>query len=133
MTLIEVVAGLVILGTILASLAIARGRFARQLAAADRTLAATRALDSLITEWMASSPPVNRHGNLAGPRGLEWQTRTLQSREAEQLSAAVLRVEVIDRLNEHQSQTPMLTVDLLLHVSPRRMASQPETPGGRAP
>jgi type II secretory pathway pseudopilin PulG len=126
MTLIEVIAGLVILGSILASLAIARGRFARQLSTADRKLAATHALDSMIAQWMdASAPPINRHGILAGPRGLEWQTREIRTRDAQQLHAVVVRVEVIDRLDNDRSAKPLLSVDLLSHVPAPTAASQP--------
>src|SRR5947207_5843225 len=85
MTLIEVVAGLVILGTILASLAVARGRFARQWSAADRKLAAVRALDALVTEWMNApgdgAVPLNREGRVGDSRGLLWRTRAFRDPE----------------------------------------------------
>src|SRR5258706_11329593 len=88
MTLIEIVAGLVILGTILASLAIARGRFARQWAAADRKLAATKAVDAMIAGWMESTPPrvpVNREGVLAGVGKHVWKTRAVRDAGAEKV------------------------------------------------
>src|SRR5438105_10856126 len=93
-TLIEVVAGLVILGTILASLAVARGRFARQWAVADRKLAATRALDGLVTGWMdADTPhvPLNRQGSISGSKMI-WVTRAMADPVAVKLSAVIVRV-----------------------------------------
>src|SRR6185437_1081783 len=79
MTLIEIIAGLVILSTILASLAIARGRFARQWAEADRKLTATRALDALVAEWMQKGDvPLNRKGVLPEAKNLFWRTRAIR-------------------------------------------------------
>src|SRR3954447_17756598 len=100
MTLIEVIAGLVILGTILASLAIARGRFARQWSAADRKLTAVRALDALVADWMnvpGSAVPLNRQGAIPDMAKLIWRTRVLPDTAATKLSAAIVRVEVLDR------------------------------------
>src|SRR4051812_10899949 len=92
MTLIEVVAGLVILGTILASLAIARGRFARQWAVADRKLEATKAVDAMIAGWMESNPPqvpLNREGVLPGVAKHVWRTRVLRDAGAEKVLANI--------------------------------------------
>ena len=123
MTLIEVVVGLVILGTILASLAIARGRFARQWAAADRKLTAAKALDGLIAEWMQRPfVPLNRQGPLPGTmpgtRDFIWRTTALRNRDAAPLLAAIVRVEVFDR-DEKRDQAPIVIVDLLVHAAPR--------------
>ena len=51
MTLIEVVVGLVILGTLVASVAIARGRALRQYARADLQLRAARVADQMLSHW----------------------------------------------------------------------------------
>src|SRR5690349_364983 len=51
-TLVEVIAALVILGTILAAMLIARGRFVRQDVQARRKIEAVRALDTLVDGWM---------------------------------------------------------------------------------
>ena len=127
MTLIEIVAGLVILGTVLASLAIARGRFARQWSAADRKLAAVRALDALVTEWMNApgdgAVPLNREGRVADSRGLLWRTRAFRDPEARRLSAVIVRVEVTDR-----TESPLAAVDLLVHVSPATQPARGGTP-----
>ena len=127
MKLIEVVAGLVILGTILASLAVARGRFARQWAEADRKLTATRALDALIAEWIQKSDvPINRHGMLPDAKNMIWRTRAIRDRAASTLSVAIVRVEVFDRANEDRpAAVPVVTVDLLIHVAPQRAATLP--------
>jgi hypothetical protein len=119
MTLIEIVAGLVILGTILASLAIARGRFARQWADAERKLSATRALDALIATWMQEPRvPVNRQGPLPQAPNLTWRTRAIRDRDAATLSAGILRVEVLDHRLPDSEAHPVVSVDLLVHVAP---------------
>src|SRR3954463_9256722 len=55
-TLVEVLAGLVLLGTVLASVMIARGRFLRQWAQAEQRLAAVRAADLMVSRWIAAGP-----------------------------------------------------------------------------
>src|SRR5690349_172755 len=127
MTLIEVVAGLVILGTILASLAIARGRFARQWSAADRKLTAVKALDALVTEWMNApgegAVPLDRQGRIGDAKGLIWRTHATQSPESRRLSAMIVRVEVFDR-----AEFPVAAVDLLVHVPPATQPNRRGTP-----
>jgi hypothetical protein len=128
MTLIEVIAGLVILGTILASLAIARGRFARQWSAADRKLAAVRALDAVVADWMnvpGSSVPLNRQAAVPDAPKFIWRTRPIPDPAATKLSAVIVRVEIFDRADaDRDSAIPITAVDLLVHLAPRR-ASRP--------
>ena len=131
MTLIEIVAGLVILGTILASLSIARGRFARQWAEADRKIAAARALDSLIAEWMRTAVPLNRQGELSDTRNFIWRTRTSKNPGRSRLGAAVVRVEVFERGNEEKFSAPaIVSVDLLVHVPLKTAATLPSATAG---
>jgi type II secretory pathway pseudopilin PulG len=138
MTLIEVVTGLAIMGTVLASLAIARGRFARQWAAADRKLATARALDAQISEWMdrSSGVPVLAEGVLAGANDCTWRTRTIHDPAALPLGATVVRIEVFQRGPQSPSALPILNVDLLVHVKPtlpRMLPVERESTGGVAP
>src|SRR5688500_4635616 len=79
MTLVEVMAGLVVLGTLLAAVTVARGRFLRQWAEADRRMQATRAVDALLSEWLSGSPeavPIHSQGPLvSGAANHVWRTR----------------------------------------------------------
>jgi len=52
-TLIEILAGLAVLGVLIASIMIARGRALRQWADADAKLQASRAVDTLVSTWLA--------------------------------------------------------------------------------
>ena len=135
MTLVEVVTGVVILGTVLASLAVARGRFARQWSEADQKLAATRALDALINEWMsgggtpAPRVPLQAEGPLAGLRDCVWRTQTVRDASAAQLNAVIVRVEAISRPSRLAQPALLASVDLLVHFVPPRPTSRPAARG----
>src|SRR5438046_8637200 len=77
-TLVEVIAALVILGTILAAMLIARGRFVRQDVQARRRIEATRARDTLVGGWMngpASALPMQAPGSFPVAPDHTWSTR----------------------------------------------------------
>src|SRR4029434_11142198 len=82
MTLVEVIAGLVVLGTLLAAVTVARGRFLRQWAEADRRVPATRAADALLSEWLSGSPqavPIRSQGPLVGGAANQiWRTQVIR-------------------------------------------------------
>ena len=115
-TLIELLAGLVILGTLLVSIAAARGRFARQWVEADRRLSAVRAADKMLGQWMAGAEqniPVQGQGDLPGVTKCTWRTREIRSQGAEELRARVVRLEVFDRTS--RSRDPLFYVEFLVH------------------
>src|SRR4051812_46472084 len=91
-TLVEVIAALVIFGTILAAMLIARGRFVRQDVQARRRIEATRALDALVTGWMngpVSAIPVQATGSFGDESGQTWRTHLLRDPSAEEIGARV--------------------------------------------
>src|SRR5580765_3308310 len=97
-TLIEALAGLVVLGTLLVSITIARGRFVRQRAQAEQKIAAANAVDALISRWMAgdgAAIPLSDAGPLDGLPNHTWHTRVIESKL--DLSASVIRLEVTNR------------------------------------
>lgn len=113
-TLIEVIAALVILGTILAAMLIARGRFVTQEIQARRRTQATRALDAMVDGWMngpVSAIPMQATGTFADS-AQTWTTRVIRDPSAEQIGARVLRVDVFDR----SQRQPIVTLDLLIHA-----------------
>ena len=117
-TLIEVLAGLLLLGTLLVSVTVARGRFIQQWTAADRKLTAIRWADSQIAQWLAgpvTAVPVGGEGTLDAPAKCSWRTRRVADTSAESLGAAVIRLEIIDRENGNAA---LASVDFLLHVAP---------------
>ena len=125
MTLVEVLAGLVVLATLLTAVTIARGRFVRQYAEADRRLQATRAVDALLSEWMSSAPesvPLNANGPLVGGAAKQvWRTQTVRQPAATQLGAITVRLEVFDA-SAPAARKPILALEFLL-PSPRPPAT----------
>lgn len=111
-TLIEILAGLAVLGVLISSIMIARGRALRQWADADAKLQATRAVDALLTTWLAdpNSPdriPVPATGQLADLPDCTWRTTYFTDPAARQLGAGVVRLEVF------KDRRPLLSLDLL--------------------
>src|SRR5687768_16847099 len=84
-TLLEAIAGLVVLGTLLVSIAVARGRFIQQRALPEQRLAAASAVDAMVARWMgAGTPaiPTNAQGALEGVPACVWRTRVVEERGA---------------------------------------------------
>src|SRR3954471_15141548 len=111
-TLIEALAGLVVLGTLLVSLTIARGRFVRQRAQAEQKIAAASAVDMMVSKWMAGSGsaiPLSAAGPLDDLPNHTWHTRVIEHKP--DLNASIVRIEV-----PNQSSTiPILPLDLPRH------------------
>jgi type II secretory pathway pseudopilin PulG len=117
--LIEVLAGLVLLGTILSSALVARGRFQRQWRAAEEKLAAVRAADELVSEWIAAAPgaaPVPGEGAVSRASDLRWRTTWLRDPYAQRLGARVARLEMLD--GRGGSRAVLATVEFLLQPPP---------------
>ena len=97
MTLIEVVAGLGLLATLMAALLMARSRHTHQAMVAERKLSAVTAADRLLTEWWAEgmSIPRDKTGEYLHDR-LIWQTTTIKDEDAESLDVEIVRLEVFD-------------------------------------
>lgn len=119
MTLVEVIAGLVLLTTVLAAVGVARGRFLRQWADADRQLQATRAADELLAGWLAGPPdrvPVGSGGPLPGADGFRWSAGRIRDAAAERLGSQVVRLEVTRPAGDGSGRRPeaVLAVEFLL-------------------
>ena len=123
-TLIEALAGLVLLGTILSSALVARGRFQRQLRDADDKLAAVRAADELVARWIAlpaGTAPVPGEGEVSHASSLAWRTSWLSDPYAQRLGARKAQLQLFD---EHGGPgRPLLTVEFLLPLPPQPAAT----------
>jgi hypothetical protein len=119
MTLVEVLAGLVVLGTVLTMILMIRGRYTRQFSLAERRLEAIQAADELIGSWLdagGEAVPVGATG-VAGAN-LVWRTSLLVDEAAARLSAQVVRVEFLDsreiRAQRGPVPRPLAVIDLLV-------------------
>jgi prepilin-type N-terminal cleavage/methylation domain-containing protein len=137
MTLIEVMCGMVILGTLVMSLLVVRSRSLHQWALAERRQEAITAADKLLSGWWASPQEMPRksHGILPED-SMAWQTHVLDNSVAKEMGGEVVRLEIFDNrdsaapaeqnagensLNLHSQA--LATVDVLLPV--------PEQPKGQ--
>ena len=97
LTLVEVLAGLALLGTLLASLLVAHGAQTRQARRAADRRAAAEALDALLHRWHADRerlPPAPA-GPLSADGRLAWRAARLRRPGAAALGCVVVRVEAV--------------------------------------
>ena len=100
-TLLEVLAGLALLATLVVALLTARGKVTRQYAGAERRLAAVRVADELLAEWWKEPKrfprtDTGRAKGQRGERGFAWRTRVVPSEAMEGLELEVVRLELSD-------------------------------------
>jgi prepilin-type N-terminal cleavage/methylation domain-containing protein len=115
-TLIEVLAGLIVLAVLISSIAVARGRLLRQDAEARRKTAAADAVDRMLATWVGGAGqddamPVPARGDLQGVDGCTWRTSWAPvDAGAARVGAGVVRVEVLSGANR------VLAVEVLKHL-----------------
>ena len=115
MTLIETVVGLAILGTLIASLVVARSRALHQWAVAGRKQQAIAIADELLSRWWAQPTriPVNGSGALAD--GMQWQTHLLDNPESKQLGIRIVELQVMGQPDDGTLiAKPLASVDFVL-------------------
>lgn len=120
LTLIEVVAALAILGTLLVGIVLARARHTDQLLRARVQARAVEAADEMIARWWASREgvPIDASGELAGGDGLLWRTSIVDEDGIAELGARVVRVEVLQARGDGRRLTDdggaLFVVDLVV-------------------
>lgn len=94
MTLIEVVAGIALLGTILTTTVLAQARLLRQHQRALVKLQAVEAVDRLLTQWSVAGHeiPVGASGVLMETPLVSWRTRLQRAQTDGPLSVAVVEL-----------------------------------------
>ena len=115
-TLIEVVASLLLVGTLLVAVLMAHRRSAHQTRLAGHRLTAIAALDQLLTlranpEGNSSGEEQLPTGKIPGPNPYQWRTIERYDSDAELLGALILRIEVFNP-NYGQGET-LAAVELL--------------------
>jgi len=98
-TLVEVVAGLALLGSLLVGLLMAKARFTRQAAVADRRMQAIAAADSILSAWHRDPKKLVRNGagTMSDDPSLAWRSQIVANPPIEDLGGQVVRLEMIDR------------------------------------
>lgn len=94
LTLIEVVAAIAIIGTILVGIVLAQSRHTRQIARTQQIDAAIEAADAQIQRWWSSTDgvPMDERGMVEGA-SLRWVSRIVASDSLERLEAQVVRID----------------------------------------
>src|SRR3954470_6964454 len=95
LTLVEVIAGLALLSTLLVAVLGTKARVTRQWAHAQRKLEAVAAADKLLAGWWATPATFPRRsaGIVSGDAGLAWRTSPVASEVVRPLGASVVRLE----------------------------------------
>ena len=122
LTLIEVVAAIAILGTLLVGVVLAKSRHTRQLERARAQAGAVQAADALIADWWTrpQGVPIDDRGTVPGDPDLSWRTRLVDNRSVAALGARVVRVEVYPgrdaprRARSGEDHAALVVVDLVV-------------------
>ena len=104
------------------AVSIARGRFLRQWADADRRIIVAKAADQLLARWFSDSVPnipFPASGSLEGLPGYDWQTTPVDDPASKQLGSITIRLQVFDHRPVNSSASrltdPVLSLDVLVH------------------
>ncbi|HSW49057.1 MAG TPA: hypothetical protein VLH09_02730 [Bryobacteraceae bacterium] len=113
MTLIEVLAGLAILASLLGAILLARSQHARQTVTAQRRLEAVQAADILLTGWWRDPQqfPRSASGPVTGNERLTWRTEIVNAPAASKLQVQIVRLEI---RSPSDPGKPLVRVELVL-------------------
>jgi prepilin-type N-terminal cleavage/methylation domain-containing protein len=113
MTLIEVIAGIALLGTILATTVLAQARLLRQHQRALLKLQAVEAADRLLAQWSAEERTLPRQatGTLIPSPLVNWQTRPASDQADGALSISIIEFTAV-AANEPTGMPPLIRVEL---------------------
>lgn len=134
LTLIEVVAAITILGTLLVGIVLAKSRHTRQRADALSTVQAVQLSDALLSRWWSSRAgvPIGVGGVLSEAESLSWQTRLVEEPGISELGARVVRYEVfVDDGKQglgRDRDDPLVVVDMVV-PDPEVVAREAEETG----
>ena len=122
-TLIEVVAALVLMGSVLAGSLLAFSRHRRQLDVAEKRLEATVVADQLISELSALEDgiPNQSRGRIAGKPNWFWQTAPVGTTMIASVPMQVIRLQIIDLTAESSgdARSDLVSVEFVKGVPAR--------------
>ncbi len=115
MTLIEVLAGLALLASLLGGLLLVKARSGRQWSAANRRLEAVAAADGLLSSWWRSprEMPRDDSGPVPDHDAMFWRTRLVENADTRALGARVVRLQIVSDPGAPDA-TELTRVDVLL-------------------
>ena len=112
MTLIEVLAGLALLASVLGGILVTKARVSRQARLLDRREESAQSADTLLRGWFAEpgSIPVTGRGRVPGHADLAWRTSPIRNAQAEALGGMVVRLEITSAPEPDEALTSMEVV-----------------------
>lgn len=122
-TLVEVVASIALVGTLLVTILMAYGRTARQVRLAQKRLAAIEAADQLMQQWLLDpqTVPIDQSGTISEEDRLEWRTQSIEKEGTEMLGVEVVRLEVFDHMRPDEI---LASVEFLVGIEEEKAIEQ---------
>jgi len=113
-TLVETIAGTFLMGTLLVSILVAKGRLAVQERRAENQILACAVLSDLLEQRWPERDQLrsNSSGDVPGHEGWRWRTRILEDERGRTLHTKVVAVEVFAPNQDHP--LPAVSVEILL-------------------
>jgi len=112
-TLVEAVVGTTLLATVLVSILLTAARLRRQSVKTQQTVTACRIADGLLEGWSGNNGlPRNGSGDVREHRGWRWRTRTPESKQADEMGAAVVSLEIL--APDSPDDSPAASVQVLV-------------------
>lgn len=114
-TLVEVMAGLVLLGTLLVAVINAKAGHVRQWSRANDRLQAIAAADALLDSWWQNPAILPRSaGGQTGTGPWRWRTRLVDNYQTDNLPIQIVRLELYNQTDSNTMNDPLVIVDLVL-------------------
>lgn len=113
LTLVEVVASLALLGTLLVGILVAHRRHVEQIHLASARIEAAQAADDLLLKWSAEGTwgAVTSTGIFEGRDDLVWRWSVIPSPQLRQMGAAIGRLEVFAAVTS--DERPLSSVEVI--------------------
>ena len=119
-TLVEVVAGLALLASLLVAVLLARSRYVRQATAADQRLRAVEVADQLLSAWHRDPRGIKTGTGLVSDPAFVLRTSAVADPAVEELGARVFRLDVLAQ----DDGRVLVSVDFVADAEPA-----PQPPG----
>ena len=136
LTLLEVIAGLALLATLLTMILVAFGSNLRQVRRSQQRLAAIHQADLLLGEWLLQgqpdSIPRDGSGDIPDDDQMIWRTHEIPEPQATDLGVCVVRLEILDRKNSATNK-PLASVDFVLPTVIARSEATKQSSQGLLP
>lgn len=113
LTLLEVIAALAIISTLLVGLLVAARRHVEQVRRARQTLDVAARVDALLYRWMSSGGLVLREdeGELPGEDGLRWKTQLVDTRHRRDLGIDLFSLKILTK-SDTVGERPIVSLEL---------------------